>query len=79
MNWTVFQIHDLSGGMLMGTSPFLIERNRPTVIMNFTTDNLGLVEKDFGYSVLGEGITTTSTSTSTTTSSSTSTSTTTTP
>jgi hypothetical protein len=56
INWEIYTIRDLSGGMKWDTSPFLTDKKSLKYIVNFNTDKNGMFEKDTGYAQHGTGI-----------------------
>ena len=64
INWKIYPIRDMSGGMKWNTSPFLTEITKLKYVVNFKADKNGVFEKSTGYERHGDAITTTSTSTS---------------
>ena len=57
INWRIYSIRDLSGGMKWDISPFLVEKNTFRYVFNFNTDKEGMLVKESGYEAHGTAIT----------------------
>lgn len=55
-NWQIYPIRDLSGGMQMAVSPFLVSSDELYLVKNWDLEEIGSLEKSSGYEQRGNTI-----------------------